>query len=109
LFPEWRSPKCLRFELGTCRGPCVAACSRAEYGSGVRAAKAFLDGRDRAILAMLKEMMHEAAESFHFEKAMALRDRLQSLEWIDARLSLLRQGRGRRSVGLPPAGGGGGG
>ena len=60
LFPEDRSPKCLRFELGTCRGPCVAACSRKEYGAGVRGAKAFLDGRDRTILAKLKEMMEAA-------------------------------------------------
>ena len=42
------------YELGTCRGPCVAACSRQEYSSGVRAAKAFLDGRDRTILAKIE-------------------------------------------------------
>jgi excinuclease ABC subunit C len=104
LFPEPSSPKCLRFELGTCRGPCVAACSRAEYAAGVRAAKAFLDGRDRAILAKLKEMMEEAAQSFQFEKAMALRDRLQSLEWIDARLALLREARNHSSFVYPLAG-----
>jgi excinuclease ABC subunit C len=104
LFPESRSPKCLRFELGTCRGPCVAACSRTEYTAGVRAAKAFLDGRDRTILARLKESMEQSAESFQFEKAMALRDRLQSLEWIDARLSLLRQARTRSSFVYPLAG-----
>jgi excinuclease ABC subunit C len=101
LFPEPSSPKCLRFELGTCRGPCVAACSRAEYAAGVRAAKAFLDGRDRTILAKLNEMMEAAAQAFQFEKAMALRDRMQSLEWIDARLSLLREARSRSSFVYP--------
>jgi excinuclease ABC subunit C len=104
LFPDDRSPKCLRYELGTCHGPCVAACSRQEYSAGVRAAKAFLDGRDRTILARLKEMMQESAGSFQFEKAMVLRDRLQSLEWIDARLSLLRQARCRSSLVYPLAG-----
>jgi len=104
LFRESRSPKCMRLELGTCRGPCVAACSRAEYLSGVRAAKAFLDGRDRTILARLKDMMVQAAESLQFEKAMALRDRLHSLEWIDTRLSLLREARCRRSFVYPLAG-----
>jgi excinuclease ABC subunit C len=104
LFPESRSPKCLRFELGTCRGPCVAACSRTEYADGVRAAKAFLDGRDRTILSRLKESMEQSAESFQFEKAVALRDRLQSLEWIDARLLLLRQARTRSSFVYPLAG-----
>jgi excinuclease ABC subunit C len=104
LFPEDRSPKCLRLELGTCRGPCVAACSRTEYNAGVRAAKAFLDGRDRAILAKIKDLMERSAESFQFEKAMALRDRLQSLEWIDARLALLRQARTRSSFVYPLTG-----
>src|SRR4029078_2283818 len=93
LFLNDRSAKCLRFELGNCRGPCVAACSRKDYGSGVRGAKAFLDGRDRTILAKLRELMTHAAKGFQFEKATALRDRLLSLEWIDSRLKLLRQAR----------------
>jgi excinuclease ABC subunit C len=104
LFPDDRSPKCLRFELGTCRGPCIAACSRTDYSAGVRAAKAFLDGRDCTILARLKELMRESVGSFQFEKAMAFRDRLQSLERIDARLSLLRHARGRGSFVYPLAG-----
>ena len=104
LFPNERSPKCLRFELGNCHGPCVSACSRTEYGSGVRAVKAFLDGRDRTILMKLKAMMEAAADALQFEKAMALRDRLQALEWVDARLTLLRQARNRNSFVYPLAG-----
>jgi excinuclease ABC subunit C len=104
LFPVSQSPKCLRYELGTCRGPCIAACSRADYGSAVRAAKAFLDGRDRSILLRLREAMEREAEAFQFEKATALRDRLRSLEWIDSRLSLLRQARSRSSFVYPLTG-----
>ncbi len=104
LFPDNRSPKCMRFELATCRGPCVAACSRKEYGVGVRGAKAFLDGRDRTILTKVKEKMEDAAVGFEFEKATAMRDRLQSLEWLDARLSLLRQARDKNSFVYPLTG-----
>jgi excinuclease ABC subunit C len=104
LFPEDRSAKCLRFELGTCLGPCAAACSRADYHTGVKAAKAFLDGRDRSILAKLREMMDAAAAAFEYAKATALRDRLQSLEWLDARLTLLRQARTKNSFVYPLAG-----
>ena len=104
LFPDNRSPKCLRYELGTCLGPCAAACSRKEYGVGVRGAKAFLDGRDRTILARVKEKMEDAAAAFAFEKATAMRDRLQSLEWLDSRLSLLRQARDKNSFVYPLAG-----
>src|SRR5262249_40531643 len=30
LFPENRSPRCMRFELAMCLGPCTAACTRKE-------------------------------------------------------------------------------
>ena len=104
LFPEDRSAKCLRFELNTCRAPCAAACSAKDYGAGVRAAKAFLDGRDRTILGTLQQLMETAAGAFEYERAMALRDRLQALEWIDARLSLLRQARNKNSFVYPLTG-----
>jgi excinuclease ABC subunit C len=104
LFPEDRSAKCLRFELGTCAGPCAAACSRKEYGTGVRAAKAFLDGRDRTILVKMKQRMEAAANGLEFEKATAMRDRLQALEWLDARLTLLRQARTKNSFVYPLVG-----
>ena len=104
LFPEDRSAKCLRFELGTCAGPCAAACSRKEYGTGVRAAKAFLDGRDRTIMVKLKQRMEAAANGLEFEKATAMRDRLQALEWLDARLTLLRQARTKNSFVYPLVG-----
>src|SRR5262245_13067796 len=104
LFPQDRSARCLRFELGTCLAPCAAACSRKDYGAGVRAAKAFLDGRDRTILGKLTALMQAAAASFEFEKATALRDRLQALEWLDARLTLLRQARTKNSFVYPLVG-----
>ena len=60
LFPQDRSPRCLRHELGNCLGPCVGACSRTEYRAGVRAAKAFLDGRDRGPLTELTKQIGRA-------------------------------------------------
>jgi excinuclease ABC subunit C len=104
LFPQQRSPKCMRFELGTCSGPCVAACTRKDYGAAVRAVKAFLQGRDRSILTRLRELMAAAADAFEFEKATAMRDRLEVLEWLDARLTLLRQARTKNSFVYPLAG-----
>jgi excinuclease ABC subunit C len=104
LFPEAKSAKCLRHELGTCWGPCAAACSAKEYGAGVRGVKAFLDGRDRTVLGKLRETMEAAATAFEFEKATAVRDRLQALEWLDDRLTLLRKARNRNSFVYPLTG-----
>ncbi|MCS7023115.1 MAG: UvrB/UvrC motif-containing protein [Gemmataceae bacterium] len=93
LFAESLSPGCLRWELQQCLGPCVAACSRQEYQAAVNRLRAFLDGRDRSLLTTLRQRMQEAAERLEYEKALALRDRLTALEWLDARLRLLRQAR----------------
>jgi excinuclease ABC subunit C len=104
LFPEERAAKCLRFELQTCCGPCVGACSRKGYSGGVRSVKAFLDGRDRTILKKLTGLMADASEKFEYEKASAMRDRLEALQWIDARLTLLRQTRHKNSFVYPLTG-----
>jgi excinuclease ABC subunit C len=108
LFPVDRAPKCLRLEIGTCAGPCVAACSRQEYGAGVRAAKAFLDGRDGTVLRQVRAQMERAAAAFEFERATAMRDRLAVLEALDNRLTLLRQARNRHSFVYPLTGPDGG-
>ena len=46
LFPAELAAGCLRHEIGTCLGPCAAACSRTAYAAKVQAANAFLHGQD---------------------------------------------------------------
>ncbi|MFO0798654.1 MAG: UvrB/UvrC motif-containing protein [Gemmataceae bacterium] len=108
LFPDDRGARCLRFELGTCLGPCHDSCSRTEYAAAVRAVRAFLDGRDCTLLEHLRQLMSAAAASLEFERAGSIRDRLQALERLDNRLSLLRKARSRHSFVYPLAGPDGG-
>src|SRR5262249_52553803 len=75
LFPVVRAAGCLRFEIGTCLGPCAAACSRAAYGAQVHAARAFLEGTDQSLLEVLERDMTAAAAAEAFERAAALRDK----------------------------------
>jgi excinuclease ABC subunit C len=82
----------------------VSACTRTDYSAGVRGAKAFLDGRNRSILRTLQAQMEEAAAAFEFEKATSLRDKLQAIQWLDDRLSLLRTARDRNSFVYPLTG-----
>jgi excinuclease ABC subunit C len=104
LFDPDRSAKCLRYELGTCAGPCAGGCTRREYGVGVRGAKAFLDGRNLSVLTTLREQMDAAAAAFEFERATSLRDKLHALQWLDDRLTLLRTARDRGSFIYPLTG-----
>lgn len=104
LFPDERGAGCLRYELGTCLGPCGGLCTRKDYGDAVRAAKAFLDGRDKSPLVELEARMKEASAALRFEQALAIRDRLLALKWVDDRLTFLRTARRGRSFVYPLAG-----
>jgi excinuclease UvrABC nuclease subunit len=48
--------------------------------------------------------MRLAAGQLEFEKAMSLRDKLQAIQWLDDRLSLLRRARDKSSFVYPLAG-----
>ncbi len=91
LFPLQLLPGCVRHELGHCLAPCAAASTRTQYRSHVAATLAFLRGEDRQPLEMLEREMTEAASAELFERAAALRDRLDLLTWLDQHLDRLRQ------------------
>jgi excinuclease ABC subunit C len=107
LFPVLRSAGCLRYEIGTCLGPCAAGCSRDGYSAQVKAARSFLAGGDRTLLDKLERDMAAAAAAIQFERAAALRDRLDVLRWLCAHLDRVRQAREELSFIYPVAGEGG--
>ena len=103
LFAAETGAKCLRYEIGTCLGPCGGGCTRREYATAVRSARLFLDGKTRAPLDDLTARMTAAAAGLQFEQAMAARDRLQSLTWLADRLNFLRGARRANSFVYPLA------
>jgi excinuclease ABC subunit C len=107
LFPVVRTAGCLRYELGTCLGPCLGACSSQAYRTQVDAAADFLGGADQTILQTLEQEMTVAAVALEFERAAALRDRLDVLRWLHERLERLRQARVGQAFLYPVLGGDG--
>ena len=91
LFDNPESAKCIRFELGTCPGPCASLCSKSSYRKNVDAAIEFLEGRDLSALERLEHAMHLAAAQQSFERAVVLRDHFNQLTWLSRRLSSLRE------------------
>jgi excinuclease ABC subunit C len=91
LFSAPRTFGCLRFEVGTCLGPCAAGCSRAAYERKVRAARDFLSGTDTTLLKDLERDMSAAATKQQFESAAAARDKLVPLRWLDEKLTTYRR------------------
>lgn len=90
LFDNQENAKCLRFELGTCPAPCAGACSARNYAERVSRAFEFLQGDD-SILQTLESEMARYSKKRAFEKALVLRDQLDSLQWLSRRLAVLRQ------------------
>jgi excinuclease ABC subunit C len=104
LFPVLRPAGCLRYEIGTCSGPCAAGVTRAGYGRQVRAARAFLDGADDGVLRTLERAMAAASKSLAFERAAALRDKLDVLRWLAERLGWLQRARAEHTFVYPVRG-----
>jgi excinuclease ABC subunit C len=91
LFALPLTPGCIRHEIGNCLGPCAAACSRADYAASVQAALAFLGGDDDSSLKNVEREMTAAAADLAFERAAALRDKLDSLTWLSEHLRRIRE------------------
>lgn len=90
LFPTDARPGCLRLELQTCLGPCVAACSTEGYFKKVQAAQQFLEGRNDQILKVVAERMEQASRDQQFELAARHRDDLVALCHLRERLDTIR-------------------
>jgi excinuclease ABC subunit C len=81
LFPILaRTPGCIRYEIRKCLGPCIGACSEAEYTSRVALARQFLDGSSNGPLETLRAEMEQCSQKLEFERAGYLRDKLHRLE-----------------------------
>lgn len=108
LFLDERAAGCLRYEIGTCLGPCAALCSQSAYSEQVRAARLFLDGADTSPLATVEAQMQQAATELAFERAAVLREKLKALGWVTKQLARLRQAREQFNFIYPVTGHGGG-
>lgn len=95
LFDDEHRPGCLRYEIGTCSGPCTGKVSLASYNQQVAAAKEFLSGNTREPLEALQAEMLRAAAGQHFERAAQVRDDLRALEYLHRKLLWLADARKR--------------
>lgn len=85
-----RTPGCIRFEIGKCLGPCVAATSASAYRERVSQARAFLDGANDGPIERLAASMKDASERLEFERAGVLRDKRQRLEDLRGQFDRMR-------------------
>ena len=85
-----RTPGCIRYEIGKCLGPCVAAVSQRRYRARFTVARDFLEGRQDSPVETLRSAMEESSERMEFERAAQLRDKMQRLESLREQFERLR-------------------
>ncbi len=93
LFELDYRPGCLRMEVGTCLGPCAAACTRQQYDVQVNAAESFLDGFNNEPLTVVRDQMQQAIDNRQYELAGLAHETLKSLEYVDRKLAMLARAR----------------
>ncbi len=78
-----RRPRpCFDYYIGRCAGACSGEISREEYRAIVDQVILFLEGKHDAVLRDLKKEMERAAANMAYEKAAALRDRIDAVKQV---------------------------
>lgn len=73
---------CLLGDIGKCAAPCVERITPEDHKALAVSLSQFMDGSDTAILGTIRNDMSAAAEALEFERAARLRDRLEAMETI---------------------------
>jgi excinuclease ABC subunit C len=80
--PKMPKKECLQFHLGNCDAPCVGKISQEEYLKNIDAVRSVLEGKSQAgvLIDSLRKRMAEASSVTDFERALSLRDQMESLK-----------------------------
>ena len=81
-FMKSRKTPCLTYHIGHCTAPCVKATTQKTYFRQMDQALDFLKGRETQVISDLKKQMKKLASKEHFEQALELKNRIDSIEQI---------------------------
>lgn len=82
---------CLRYHMDSCSAPCIGAITPDDYAEAVTRAEECLKGRDRELLATLREEMARYSAEEKFEQALARREQIRAIEGLAERQRVDRQ------------------
>ncbi len=88
-----RGRPCLNWHMGACEGWCTGEPDGEEYHRRMEQAAQILSGGAKELMGQLEQEMNQAAEELRFEKAAAIRDRLQAVKELNNRQTVLKAAR----------------
>ena len=80
---------CLNYHMNQCTGWCVADKTQQQYREVMEQARQLLLGNYKDVAAQIRKQMLEASESLEFERAAALRDRLNAVEQLGQKQTVI--------------------
>ena len=72
--------RCLEYHIGNCTGPCEALIDEAEYNRSIEQIRDILRGNVTGVIRQLKSLMLRLSQSYRFEEAQMIKERITSLE-----------------------------
>ena len=75
-----RKRPCIEYQIKRCLAPCAGLIYEASYKGLVNDGMAFMEGREKKLIADLCVRMKMASENLHFEEAAVLRDTIAAIE-----------------------------
>lgn len=95
---EGKFSVCLEYHLGNCLGPCEGKQSREDYESNFKVIKEMIRGNFSDVMRVLKERMTGFAKAYEFEKAQALKEKIDLLERYQAKSTIVNPKLGELDV-----------
>jgi len=80
---------CLEYHLGNCMGPCAGLQTPEDYGEGITHLRELLRGNLSPVMQHFKKEMKEHAANMAFEKAEAMRKKIEHLQQYQARSAVV--------------------
>ncbi len=85
---------CLNYHINNCFAPCIdGKVTRDEYRQVFFDICSFLEGNHKELQAEMKEKMMEASKNTEFEKAAALRDKIEAIKRFEEKQKIINTGR----------------
>ena len=86
-YPYEKVKSCLYLHTEECSAPCVGRISKKDYGEIVERTRWFFEGRKDKMIAEWQEDMARLSKDMKFEAAAAVRDRIDTLEHMNERVT----------------------
>jgi excinuclease ABC subunit C len=80
---------CLEYHIGNCKAPCVGKESREDYEQTISDIRNILKGNIGSVTSHLKQKMQELAETFKFEEAHLIKEKLNLLSKYQSKSTIV--------------------